>query len=340
MGYITIDRKLFEHQFWQEKRLYSRFEAWLDLIQLVSWKNDNKEIINGILVKWGRGQFPVSYSFLGERWRWGEYKVRLFFKMLKDEGQIATNSTNRITIITLCNYDKYNNPQQTDNRQNVQISQENSEYLSKNNNQTTDKETGVIDSNKGNNQDGQQADNNQNNGSATGRQQSDNNQTTGNKEDKEDKEEEKAKEISEPEGSAPPKSPQKDSDADKDDYIAKIIVVFAEEYKLINQVDYVVMAVGKERAAASKILTKHKKKWPRMNSEETMESLRIYFRACVAINDDWLQRNMSLPVIVSKFNEINNILRNEHKRKRNGNGVTDAELAEITSKHFATDYHQ
>jgi len=146
----------------------------------------------------------------------------------------------------------------------------------------------------------------------------------------------------------------KDKDKDKDidnslkggvgenslDFINQIIQTFGNEFTAINDLDYVVTNSGKERSAASKILKLHKEKNPQMDSAQTLESLRTYFKACVTINDEWLRSNMSLPIIVSKFNEINNKLKNGSKRKANGSGVTDAELAGIISGKFATDRPQ
>lgn len=109
MAFIRINRKLFEHFLWKENRVYSRAEAWIDLIQLVTYdKQGGKELINGVTVKWDRGQFPVSYSFLANRWRWNIHKTRIFLSMLKDANQITTRSTSVATILTLCNYDTYN----------------------------------------------------------------------------------------------------------------------------------------------------------------------------------------------------------------------------------------
>jgi hypothetical protein len=108
MGYLNIDRKLFNHFLWTERRSFSKFEAWIDLIQLVSYDDNNSEIINGTHIKWGRGQFPVSYSFLADRWLWSTNRVRGYIRLLKNNKQIDTKSTNVITILTLCNYEQYN----------------------------------------------------------------------------------------------------------------------------------------------------------------------------------------------------------------------------------------
>ena len=108
MAFITLDRKIFNHVLWTESRAKTKFEAWLDLIQLVSYKNDNKQLISGQLVRWDRGQFPISRSFLAVRWSWSENKVRSFINLLKNDQMIILNSTGKNTILTLCNYEYYN----------------------------------------------------------------------------------------------------------------------------------------------------------------------------------------------------------------------------------------
>lgn len=94
------------------------------------------------------------------------------------------------------------------------------------------------------------------------------------------------------------------------DFLSKIIGAFQESYFEIFQADYVVMGNGKERAAASKLLQAYKKKYPGAKSEEAISGLKEYFKLCCSVPDEWLQKNMSLPIIVSKFNEINNAIKN------------------------------
>lgn len=112
MGHIKIDRKLFENYLWTERRPRTRFEAWLDLIQLVSFSEENKNTINGVTVTWNRGEFPISYSFLSSRWIWSIRKVRTFLNGLKNDKMIVTKTTNKMTILTLCNYALYQDVRQ------------------------------------------------------------------------------------------------------------------------------------------------------------------------------------------------------------------------------------
>lgn len=121
----------------------------------------------------------------------------------------------------------------------------------------------------------------------------------------------------------------KQKEKSKNDFLDQIIQAFVDVHG-----DYEVISPGKERMATAKLLGIYKKKYPRATSEETIAGLKSYFEACVAIPDDWLRTNMSIPIIVSQFNKINQILK--HGNKKMG-ATTDLQLAEIVAKHFAND---
>ncbi len=109
----------------------------------------------------------------------------------------------------------------------------------------------------------------------------------------------------------------------KKDFLDQIIDIFCEEYG-----DYKVVCPGKERQAASKILQLHKKEFPDYDSEQMLLSLRVLFNRCVNIQDRWLNNNMSLSIIASRFNEIVKTIKNETK------GTTEQELLTTLGKHF------
>lgn len=128
------------------------------------------------------------------------------------------------------------------------------------------------------------------------------------------------------------KETDKDKDKDKDkekDFIDRIVEKFVEihgEYEIINR--------GKEREMAGKILSIYKKKYPESNAEETLSGLQNYFKACINIKDDWLRNNMSLSMIINKFNEINKILTNGNVKQK---GATSEALAGIIARNFGID---
>lgn len=110
-GYIPISRKLFEHPFWCEKRVFSYAEAWIDLLRLVRFEaSTTKMLVGGKMVEYGRGEYPASLRYLAELWTWSKNKVDNFLNLLISEGMITKRTaegTNK-TIITICNYDDYN----------------------------------------------------------------------------------------------------------------------------------------------------------------------------------------------------------------------------------------
>jgi hypothetical protein len=124
------------------------------------------------------------------------------------------------------------------------------------------------------------------------------------------------------------------------DFIDKLIESFAEKYEKVRGLEYHIVHREKERSAAGKILSVYKKKWPEATSDMAIDSLSNYFESCLMITDNWLNQNMSLPIIINKFNEINSILKNGNKQRKTGAGATDAQIAEQFAKHFASDYKQ
>jgi hypothetical protein len=117
----------------------------------------------------------------------------------------------------------------------------------------------------------------------------------------------------------------------KYEYIDKIIKNFQESYFLFHGFEYEIITLGKERNMAGKILKLYKQKYPDSKSEETLEGLKKYFDICISINDNWLRQNMSLSIIVNKFNQINNILRNGKASKK---GATNRQITESILHNF------
>lgn len=110
-GFIMLSRKFFSHRIWRASRTFSEGEAWIDLIQSARFDATRLTAsIGGRKITFGRGQYPASIKYLSEKWGWNsEKRVRNFLNELKKEGMITTDSSQGMNIITLCNYDTYNN---------------------------------------------------------------------------------------------------------------------------------------------------------------------------------------------------------------------------------------
>ncbi len=111
-NFIPISRNFFSHSFWEAKKEFDYADAWLDILQLVSFKDGNSKLIKSSICKWDRGQYPVSHSFLADRWGWKVGRVRTFEKLLVTEGMVTLERTPSWTLLTVCKYDDYNGSEQ------------------------------------------------------------------------------------------------------------------------------------------------------------------------------------------------------------------------------------
>ncbi len=110
MAYIQLDRKFFNNPLWKEARVYSKAEAWLDLIQMARFEA-SAELVNGKMIEVQRGEIPASRRFLELRWQWGSTRVSNFLKILVQQGMLSQRKSKGQTILTLSNCDSYNKPQ-------------------------------------------------------------------------------------------------------------------------------------------------------------------------------------------------------------------------------------
>lgn len=107
--FIPISRRLFEHQFWHEKRAFSKFEAWIDLLQSARFE-DNRQLVGNKFIEVRRGQLLASLRYLSERWQWSTKKIGSFLELLVEDGMILKEIPKDTgqTVITICKYEKYN----------------------------------------------------------------------------------------------------------------------------------------------------------------------------------------------------------------------------------------
>jgi uncharacterized protein YecT (DUF1311 family) len=108
-GYIKLWRKIWKDELFQEKRKFSRFEAWIDMIMLASGK-DREILFAGNIINLKRGQFLTSQRFLSDRWGWSRTKVQNFLNLLSKKNcrKTTLKKDQQKTIVTILNYDRYN----------------------------------------------------------------------------------------------------------------------------------------------------------------------------------------------------------------------------------------
>lgn len=104
-GVFAVDRGIWDHPSFANEPLTER-EAWQWLIGEASFKNRTKRI-GSVVLKLDRGQVAASLRFMADKWQWSEPRVRRFLKRLKTDAMIDAAVDAGITVITVCNYNKY-----------------------------------------------------------------------------------------------------------------------------------------------------------------------------------------------------------------------------------------
>ena len=106
-GWICLYRKIEKNPLWTSEK-FTRGQAWVDLILLAN-HTDGYIIVHGHKIPVKRGQVGWSELRLSERWKWSRSRVRTFIKLLESEQQVIQLKSFKSSIITIVNYDKYQN---------------------------------------------------------------------------------------------------------------------------------------------------------------------------------------------------------------------------------------
>lgn len=106
-GWIKTYRSICEHWLWQDKP-FSKGQAFIDLMLLANHA-DNKMLDDSSLTLVKRGELLTSIRILCERWGWSNTKVKKFLNVLEEDKMIVSKSDRRKTVITICNYDEFQN---------------------------------------------------------------------------------------------------------------------------------------------------------------------------------------------------------------------------------------
>jgi hypothetical protein len=112
-GWIKIHRSITNHWLYSEKRVYSKLEAWYDMLIAVNY-SDSKTLIKGKLYEVKRGQSIMSLDSWAKRWNWDKSKVRRFLNTLQSDNMIELKSDTITTQLTICNYESYQGERNAD----------------------------------------------------------------------------------------------------------------------------------------------------------------------------------------------------------------------------------
>ena len=110
--WVKIHRSINENELWLLEP-FTKAQAWIDLILHANWKQGSF-MVRGNIVCIDRGQIGWSELTISSRWKWSRTKVRRFLSYLEKSGNIIQQKTHITTIITICNYERYQYGDTTD----------------------------------------------------------------------------------------------------------------------------------------------------------------------------------------------------------------------------------
>ena len=109
-GWISLHRKILDNPVIPMKKPYSRFEAWVYLLLNVN-HSEGKVVIGNEIIIVAKGSRVTSIMKLCKAFGWGNTKVRNFLDLLQKDSMIKYESNTRMTLISICNYATYQNPE-------------------------------------------------------------------------------------------------------------------------------------------------------------------------------------------------------------------------------------
>jgi len=117
-GWVRLNRQLLTHDLWLAEP-FTRGQAWVDLFALANHEQGTI-YVRGNRVVIERGQVGWSELSLAQRWQWSRGKVRRFLNELETAQQIVQQKTFITTVITICNYERWQSDGTADSTANGQ----------------------------------------------------------------------------------------------------------------------------------------------------------------------------------------------------------------------------
>lgn len=106
-GTFNVARSVWDHPAFRASE-FSEREAFIWLISEAAWK-PRRHRAGGHVVDLERGQLCHSVRFMAAAWKWTPARVFRFLSKMREEGMIEKRNSSETapTVITLCNYDRY-----------------------------------------------------------------------------------------------------------------------------------------------------------------------------------------------------------------------------------------
>lgn len=102
-GFVALHREAFSHPILKDAE---RFRAWFWLVAHAAYQ-PTKHDARGTTITVDRGQICAGRDYLAKQWGWSASAVERFLTRLETEHMIERTTGQIKTVITICNYDKY-----------------------------------------------------------------------------------------------------------------------------------------------------------------------------------------------------------------------------------------
>src|SRR5271157_2452193 len=112
-GFYLVSRGMLDHPRFKPRGPFTQFEAWHWLIESAAYTSHEVPVSNGRnrqMVQLEPGQLTYSIRYLAEAWQWSDKRVQRFLSALQLDQSVTTQTTTGQTVITLCNWAKYQRP--------------------------------------------------------------------------------------------------------------------------------------------------------------------------------------------------------------------------------------
>jgi hypothetical protein len=110
-GHIKVARRTFDpvagDPLWLERREFSRWEAWVDVIQMAAFRA-RRHVTQYGTVHLQRGEFVASLRYLADRWLWSVKQVRGWISALTKWARLRAQREEAAgTVYLIVNYERY-----------------------------------------------------------------------------------------------------------------------------------------------------------------------------------------------------------------------------------------
>ena len=99
-SFIKLNRDFFSTEHWKEKRVFSKAEAYIDLLRIAPYKEEN-----GLR----KGEFKLPRREMESRWLWSGTKISNYLKELSEKDAIFVKNTGKNIVYSFVRYEDYVN---------------------------------------------------------------------------------------------------------------------------------------------------------------------------------------------------------------------------------------